>query len=165
MPKSMLGRPGDSLGIIFDFISKLRSGAITTKEVKRFLRRQDPWVNDEQPIKLKIHDAFQRLLHALEGAPSPRSYADDFLLISSFMLKHGLRAEEMEVLYVEVCPDSSKTYRLEMVVCGGARYTGLHSCELTKELYRLVQKHAPDEEKDELLMQLAKSFRAIRLSD
>ncbi len=45
MPNNMLGRPGeDLLGIVEDFVTKLRNGTITSGQAKKFLRKEDPWV-------------------------------------------------------------------------------------------------------------------------
>lgn len=58
----MPGRPGDDLlGLVHDFATKLRSGAITPREGRRFLRREDPWgsLSVELPvwktIKIGVH--------------------------------------------------------------------------------------------------------------
>ncbi len=41
----MLGTSGeDILGLLIDFATKLRSGAITLGEAKRFLRKENPWL-------------------------------------------------------------------------------------------------------------------------
>lgn len=49
----MLGRPGDELlGLVQDFIQKLRNRTISRMEAAKFLRREDPWniVAEDFPV-------------------------------------------------------------------------------------------------------------------
>jgi hypothetical protein len=170
MLENMLGRPRetDLFGLVYDFISKLRSGSITATEVKRFLRKEDPLQKSETPAqkaeKLTLNagevSEFMALIDTLERR-SELSHRDMYGLVGDYMLARGLTLQAMLVRYEQVCPD----YRKKDSIAHGLTLVGEFIEEWRMSLYIEIYNQMKKGEKTdpvELIRQRAhKSFGAI----
>lgn len=64
---TMLGSPGDDLlGIVGDFVAKLKNGSISRKEAKKFLRKEnapDTIIRITRPVKPTYPDWVKKVMH------------------------------------------------------------------------------------------------------